>query len=104
VLESASHKICLLPQTAAFEPEAAEAAPYKSAVAAAAEVVGILEGTGRANPKKGGAGSLPELNAVPQVRRTCDKADAIGSKNKRSGQINFLIRMMGRDPGMDPRV
>jgi hypothetical protein len=58
----------LSPQTAAFEPEAAEAAPYKAAVATAAELAGILDGTQRANPKKGGAGSLRELNAVPQVR------------------------------------
>lgn len=54
-------------QTVAFEPEAAEAAPYKAAVAVAAELAGTLEGTQRANPKKGGAGSLQELNAVPQV-------------------------------------
>ena len=58
-------RVCV--QTTAFEPELAEALPYKAAIAVAAEMVGLLEGSSRVKPRRGVAGSLRELDAVPQV-------------------------------------
>ena len=55
-------------QTAAFEPDVAEALPYKPAVAVAAEMAGLLEGSSRVRPRRGGAGHLRDLDAVPQAR------------------------------------
>ncbi len=54
-------------QTAAFEPELAEAHPYKASVAVASDLAGLLEGSSRVNPRRNGAGNLHELSAVPQV-------------------------------------
>ncbi len=58
--------VCM--QTAAFEPDVAEALPYKPAVAVAAEMAGLLEGSSRVKPRRGGAGHLRDLDAVPQAR------------------------------------
>ena len=55
-------------QTAAFEPDIAEALPYKPAVMVAAEMAGLLEGSSRVKPRRGGAGHLRDLDAVPQAR------------------------------------
>ena len=56
-----------LVQTTAFEPELAEALPYKAAVSVAAELAGLLEGSSRVKPRRGGPGNLRELDAVPQA-------------------------------------
>ncbi len=58
---------CEYVQTAAFESDVAEALPYKPAVAVAAELAGLLEGSSRVKPRRGGAGHLRDLDAVPQA-------------------------------------
>ena len=54
-------------QVAAFEPEAQEAMPVKSAVAAAEQLTSLLAGSKQVNPRKGGAGTVAGISAAPQV-------------------------------------
>jgi hypothetical protein len=58
-------RVC--PQTHAFEPESAEAQPYKAALEVAGALMGLLAGSQRVNPKKGGAGAPVCVSSIPQV-------------------------------------
>lgn len=54
-------------QTKAFEDAAGEGQAYKAAASVAGEMKGLLEGSSRVNPRKGGAGAVRSILAVPQV-------------------------------------
>lgn len=58
-------------QTKAFEDAACEGQAYKATASVAGELRGLLEGSSRTNPRKGGAGTVRSILTVPQVNSGC---------------------------------
>lgn len=54
-------------QSKAFEEAAGEGQAYKAAGSVAGELRGLLEGSTRTNPRKGGAGVVQCILAIPQA-------------------------------------
>jgi histidine ammonia-lyase len=59
--------MCLDVQVKVFEEVAGDAQAYRVAASVASDLRGLLEGSSRVSPRKGGVGTPHSILAVPQV-------------------------------------